>query len=131
MLTHSRLAGAGGEGYLPNRQAPPRAAPQAFRGALSRRDISRRDGIMQLRNILLAAALVALPAGVNAQPITGWYVGAGVGVNQLLDMNVKGVPGAKITSDVGLAALGSVGYGFGNGIRVELEGNYRNQHGKA
>ncbi len=86
---------------------------------------------MQLRKILLAASLLALPATLHAQPITGVYVGAGVGVNQLLDMNVKGVPGAKITSDVGVAAVGSVGYGFGNGLRVELEGNYRNQHGRA
>jgi len=86
---------------------------------------------MQLRKILLAASLFALPATLHAQPITGVYVGAGVGVNKLLDMDVKGVPGAKVTSDVGLAALGSVGYGFGNGLRVELEGNYRTQHGKA
>jgi OOP family OmpA-OmpF porin len=86
---------------------------------------------MQLRKILLAASLFALPATLHAQPVTGVYVGAGVGVNQLLDMDVKGVPGAKITSDVGLAALGSVGYGFGNGLRIEVEGNYRNQHSKA
>jgi outer membrane protein OmpA-like peptidoglycan-associated protein len=86
---------------------------------------------MQLRKILLAASLFALPATLHAQPITGVYVGAGVGVNQLLDMDVKGVPGAKVTSDVGLAALGSVGYGFGNGLRIELEGNYRNQHARS
>ncbi len=53
-----------------------------------------------------------------------------MGVNQLLDMNVKGVPGAKVTSDIGVVGLGSIGYGFGNGLRIEIEGNYRNQHGK-
>ena len=85
---------------------------------------------MQLRNILLAATIVALPASLQAQPITGWYVGAGVGINQLLDTNVKNVPGSKLTSNVGLAALGSVGYGFGGGLRAELEGNFRTQRSK-
>ncbi len=85
---------------------------------------------MQLRNILLAATIVALPASLQAQPITGWYVGAGVGVNQLLDTNVKNVPGSKLTSNIGLAALGSYGYGFGGGLRAELEGNFRTQHSK-
>ena len=86
---------------------------------------------MQLRNILLAATLVALPATLQAQPITGWYVGAGVGVNQLLDMGVTNAPaGAKYTSSLGLAALGAVGYGFGGGLRAELEGNFRTQDSK-
>jgi outer membrane protein OmpA-like peptidoglycan-associated protein len=86
---------------------------------------------MQLRNILLAATLVAVPATLQAQPVTGWYVGAGVGVNQLLDMGVSNAPaGSKYTSSLGLVALGSVGYGFGGGLRAELEGNFRTQDSK-
>lgn len=84
---------------------------------------------MQLRKILLAATLMALPAAVQAQPVTGAYVGAGVGINQLFDMGVS--PGTgKYSSDIGLAALGSIGYGFGGGLRAELEGNFRTQSSK-
>jgi outer membrane protein OmpA-like peptidoglycan-associated protein len=84
---------------------------------------------MKLHKILLLAACIAIPAGVQAQPISGWYVGAGVGINQLLDANLKGVQGrTEMHSNIGLAALGSVGYGFGGGVRAEIEGNYRTQH---
>lgn len=86
---------------------------------------------MNMRNALLAAAVVAAPvlapAAVQAQALSGVYIGAGAGINWLAETGVN--PGtAKVTSDsVGLAALGSIGYGFGNGLRVELEGNYRYQ----
>jgi outer membrane protein OmpA-like peptidoglycan-associated protein len=80
---------------------------------------------MQLRNILLAATIVALPATLQAQPVNGVYVGAGVGVNDLMDMNVSPGPG-KVTSDLGFGVVGSVGFGYGNGLRTELELNYRN-----
>ena len=84
---------------------------------------------MKLRNLLTLAACIAMPASLQAQPITGWYLGAGVGVNQLLDTNLKGVAGrTEMNSNIGLAALGSVGMGFGNGWRAELEANYRTQH---
>ena len=80
---------------------------------------------MQLRNILVAATLAALPAAVNAQPVNGVYVGAGVGINKLMDMGVSNAPGAKYSANLGVAALGAVGYGFGGGLRAELEGNFR------
>ncbi len=85
---------------------------------------------MQLRKILLAATLLALPATLQAQPVTGAYVGAGVGINKLFDMNVSPSVNGKVTSDIGLAALASVGYGFGGGLRAELEGNFRTQSTK-
>jgi len=85
---------------------------------------------MQLRNILLAATLVALPATLHAQPVNGWYVGAGLGVNQLLDSTVKTGVGGKLTSSLGGALVGSVGYGYGNGLRAEIEGNYRTEKSK-
>jgi outer membrane protein OmpA-like peptidoglycan-associated protein len=85
---------------------------------------------MQLRNIMLAAAILAVPASLQAQPITGIYVGAGVGVNQLLDSNTNIVAGGKYTSSLGLGAVASIGYGFGNGLRAELEGNFRTESSK-
>ncbi len=36
---------------------------------------------MKLRNVLLAATLLAVPMAVNAQPVTGIYVGLGAGPN--------------------------------------------------
>ena len=86
---------------------------------------------MQLRNIMLAAAILAVPAAVQAQVVNGPYVGAGVGINKFLDADITNSGGTKIESDVGFVGLGSVGWGFGNGVRAELEGNYRQQSSKA
>jgi hypothetical protein len=36
---------------------------------------------MSLRNILLAATIIALPGAATAQPLGGLYIGAGAGVN--------------------------------------------------
>lgn len=85
---------------------------------------------MQLRNLMLAATILALPATLHAQPVTGIYVGAGVGVNQLLDSNTNVVVGGKYTSNIGLGAVASVGFGFGNGLRAEIEGNFRTETSK-
>jgi outer membrane protein OmpA-like peptidoglycan-associated protein len=87
---------------------------------------------MNLRNALMAAAMVAAPlavapATVQAQALDGIYLGAGAGINWMTDTKIN-PGGAKMKSDgVGFVGLGSVGYGFGNGFRVELEGNYRYQ----
>ena len=78
---------------------------------------------------LLATSFVTLQAGTaRAQPVQGLYVGAAGGANLLQDEEVRlspSFPGGKTRWDVGIAGLGSVGYGFGNGVRVEIEGNYR------
>jgi outer membrane protein OmpA-like peptidoglycan-associated protein len=82
---------------------------------------------MKLRSALLAATILALPAGAMAQPVSGLYVGAGVGPNYLMSLTAKSpTTSAKIQDSIGFAGLGSVGYGLGNGLRVELEGNFRN-----
>ncbi len=76
---------------------------------------------------ILAAPLLAAGAA-QAQPVTGLYVGAAGGANLLQDEEVRispSFPGGKDRWDVGWAGLGSVGYGFGNGVRVELEGDDR------
>ena len=74
---------------------------------------------MSLKKALLAATVLALPVAAQAQPVSGLYVGAGVGANYR-DNNTD------VKTNWGYAAVGSIGWGFGNGIRAEIEGNYRN-----
>ncbi|MGD0433255.1 MAG: OmpA family protein [Acetobacteraceae bacterium] len=87
---------------------------------------------MKLRSALLASALFALPlAAANAQPVTGLYVGGGLGVNFLQQESFTlAIPHAsatgKIDSSIGPAAVVDLGWGFGNGLRAEIEGDYRN-----
>ncbi len=82
---------------------------------------------MTLRSAVFAATLVALPLAANAQPIDGLYIGAGVGANlmQSESFTVTGSTGTSISPKVGFVGLASIGYGFGNGFRAEIEGNYR------
>jgi OOP family OmpA-OmpF porin len=85
---------------------------------------------MRLRNILLAGAIAALPLATQAQPVTGPYIGTGVGLNVMQDETVKSVggvatPGRTLQLNLGATALGSVGWGFGNGLRAEFEFDYR------
>jgi outer membrane protein OmpA-like peptidoglycan-associated protein len=90
---------------------------------------------MQLRGALLAAGLLALPIVASAQPVTGLYMGAGIGVNLMQNENVDSVsspffgtdssPGVKIGSRIGPAGVVSVGWGLGNGLRFEAEGDFR------
>jgi OOP family OmpA-OmpF porin len=90
---------------------------------------------MKFRNALVAATILALPLAAKAQPITGLYIGAGAGVNIMLDQNAKvtsptaaNTGNGHLDSRVGPAVAISMGYGFGNGIRAELEGDYRNNN---
>ncbi len=90
-----------------------------------------------MRSTLLAATLLAAPAllrGVAcAQPVSGLYIGAGGGGNFMQDERIKSIrafgattpSGARVGFQTGIVGVGSLGYGFGNGVRVELEGNYR------
>ena len=90
---------------------------------------------MMLRNALLAATVLALPAmalsgAAQAQPVTGLYVAGGIGGNYLMDTNTKYSqptvlnPG-KLRNKGGLVGVASIGTGLGNGLRVELEVNGR------
>jgi len=85
---------------------------------------------MKLRTALLAATMLATPlmagavAAQAAQPVSGLYVSLGGGINFKQEMDVKG--GGNLQSDIGPAVVGAVGWGFGPGFRVELEGNYYN-----
>ncbi len=97
---------------------------------------------MKLRTTLLAASVLAAPVAALAQPVTGIYVGAGVGGSSLQDQDLRsdgifpttsrataGRPGRTIGDHISYDAqeIGSlsVGYGLGNGLRVELQGDWR------
>jgi len=92
---------------------------------------------MKFRSALLAATVLGLGAPVvaMAQPVDGLYIAGGAGASMAQNEHVKSVtvpqvrPGLNLGSpdkrfNIGFSGVGSVGYGFGNGIRVELEGNY-------
>ncbi|MBP0443741.1 OmpA family protein [Roseomonas sp. SSH11] len=89
---------------------------------------------MSLKKALLAATILSLPLAAQAQPVTGLYIAAGAGVNWLQKSDIDlPVPGTNtvirgvgnVEFEHGYAALGSIGYGFGNGLRLEVEGNFR------
>ena len=73
-------------------------------------------------------AVIMLAGTAWAQPVTGPYVSLGGGGNLLQDETLRqneNFPGSKLRYDIGETGVGAAGYGFGNGFRVEIEGNYR------
>ncbi len=97
---------------------------------------------MKLRSALLAATVLAAPVAAKAEAINGLYIGAGAGANFLQDQSLNGVAypntggrffpnlrgignNAQLKTDTGFVGVASVGYGLGNGLRIELEGSYR------
>jgi len=78
---------------------------------------------MMLRKLLLAG-LCLMPAVAAAQPVQGLYIGAGAGVNFAGTLS-SSQSTTKIDTNVGPLGLVAIGWGFGNGLRVELEGSYR------
>ena len=96
---------------------------------------------MELRKLLAGSALATLTVAslapiAKAQPVDGLYVGAGAGLNLLQDTITNGSPalGTPKTSnhwDAGWRGVAAIGYGFaglGLPIRVEIEGDYFNNH---
>ena len=99
------------------------------------------NSVRALGRIVPAAALIlglgaAMPA--RAQFIEGPYVAGALGVNSLDDakfrldsslsqgMTALGQPnGGQLGFELGGVGLLSLGWGFSNGIRLELEGSYR------
>jgi OOP family OmpA-OmpF porin len=84
---------------------------------------------MKLRTILAAATCLVMPVVAHAQPVTGPYVSLGAGgvipnpVNY--DFHGRGVSDSgKLQFKAGYTVIGGVGYGFGDGFRVELDGDY-------
>jgi outer membrane protein OmpA-like peptidoglycan-associated protein len=106
-------------------------------------------------SVLAASALaLAVPVAANAQSttgsrgflggyfpsgattaVTGLYIAGGGGANWAEQAELSGgaftgvAPFAsnrgRVNFQTGWVALGSIGYGFGNGLRVEVEGNFR------
>jgi hypothetical protein len=85
---------------------------------------------LRLMALALCAVLTGLLTGTaHAQPISGFYAGAGLGVR--IPLSTKAtllMPGFKGTADLdqkaGYDSRLSIGYAFGNGWRFEVEGNY-------
>jgi OOP family OmpA-OmpF porin len=91
------------------------------------------------KTILAAAAVVALPVLAQAQPVSGLYLGAGFGGNYLDKSDVTGSSSAdranletafgssNLSAEFSWGYVGvlSLGWGFGNGLRAEIEGSYR------
>jgi outer membrane protein OmpA-like peptidoglycan-associated protein len=87
---------------------------------------------MKFRYALLAATVLAAPIAFShvatAQPVTGPYVSLGAGYDLESSQKAKNITNtpntARIFTHNGYDVNGAVGYGFGNGWRAELEGDY-------
>ncbi|WP_372622973.1 OmpA family protein [Falsiroseomonas sp.] len=93
---------------------------------------------MNFRTSLLATTLLVVPGLAVAQPVSGLYIAGGAGVNWLQETDLaatgqlanalaaQGItPNGDVSFDLGWVGVLSLGYGFGNGVRAEIEGNYR------
>jgi OOP family OmpA-OmpF porin len=78
---------------------------------------------------LAAVAVLALPVLAQAQPVNGLYLGAGIGGNFLQGSDIGGQDfsgtNASVDFSWGYVSILSLGWGFGNGLRIEVEGSYR------
>ena len=78
----------------------------------------------------VAAAQMPLPSFEPAPPLTGLYIGAGAGFNWLQNEHLINAVGtatnAAVQSHFGCCAVGSIGWALPYGLRVEIEGDYRN-----
>ena len=80
-----------------------------------------------LAGTMLATSFVSL-GQAQAQAVSGIYVGAGAGINFAEDRRLPAQTARFIEkTDLGYTGVASIGYGFGNGLRAELEGNYRQE----
>jgi outer membrane protein OmpA-like peptidoglycan-associated protein len=89
---------------------------------------------MRFRLALAAATCLALPLAAHAQPVTGPYVDLlggtsilnPVGVNEKVNYQGQEYDGfdGKMLFENSYAGAADVGYGFGNGFRVEIGGDY-------
>jgi outer membrane protein OmpA-like peptidoglycan-associated protein len=79
------------------------------------------------RTLIAAALLAFLPGLAAAQQSSGFYLGAGIGANSVEDdlYEIQG-GGTDAKTDLGYYLGGFFGYAYGNGVRTDLELNYRN-----
>jgi hypothetical protein len=115
------LSSRGGQGITFLRSEPARRAT----------GFGRQKGMtVRYRMLLRVAVAAALPLAAQAQPVSGLYVGAGAGLNIMqneADKSINGAatPGKSLEFSIGAAGVGSLGWGFGNGLRAEFEFDYR------
>ncbi len=88
---------------------------------------------MTPRCVLFAATMLAVPLAAAAQPVAGPYVSLGAGVDFLQDETLKlapqlGVRDRWVYFNSGFSGQASFGWGFGDGLRAEIEGNYSSNH---
>jgi outer membrane protein OmpA-like peptidoglycan-associated protein len=85
---------------------------------------------------LLGVPLVGVPMAAHADPVQGIYIGAGAGYSLPMSPKMTAWGGGfsygsspaggslRLDQNGGFVGQASVGYGFGNGIRMELEGDF-------
>jgi outer membrane protein OmpA-like peptidoglycan-associated protein len=92
-----------------------------------------RSNALLATTMIVAASVATAANTARAETVTGPYVSLGAGYNFLQDQYlhtdapISGIPGTDTTRfrwGDGFDGQGSVGYGLGNGLRVELEGDY-------
>ena len=91
---------------------------------------------LRLRSFLLTSALTFAPAIASATTISGLYVDGGAGYNEVQDQHVHAnstpngdaVSKFSVNHGTGFTGFAAVGWGFGNGLRVEAEGLYNFSH---
>ncbi len=91
---------------------------------------------MKFRFALLAATVLAAPVALShaasAQPVVGPYVSLGGGYNIASSQKIKGITVDRVGAPYegrlvlknGYTGVGAIGYGLGDGFRVEVEGDY-------
>lgn len=82
-------------------------------------------GSLLAGSVTLGSVLVSVPA--FAQPVQGLYM-AGEGGASLPQGQVVRHSDARDKYSPGAVGIGSIGYGLGNGFRVELEGHFRHNN---
>jgi outer membrane protein OmpA-like peptidoglycan-associated protein len=80
--------------------------------------------------LLAATALAGAAPAAQAQYVNGFYVSGGLGMNYLQDQDVSrnaaaGGGSGDISYEIGAAGVVALGWGYGNGIRAEIELNGR------
>ena len=91
---------------------------------------------LRLRSFLLTSALSFIPSLASATTISGLYVDGGAGYNLVQDQHVhanspadgSALPKFTVNHGTGYTGFGAIGWGFGNGLRVEAEGLYNFSH---
>jgi len=82
--------------------------------------------LKSFRTILMASSFALVAVAASAQTVQGFYLGGGAGVSDVNKTNgVLGGQSYEQTWSLGTIGVLSLGYGFGNGLRAEIEGSYR------